>query len=322
MSTTTTTTTQTKTDKAKNKAENFVFDLIKTLEAGDVLTWRKTWKTFKNASDFCNAEYKNPYSGGNILQVFFDMLENGYADSRYLTYNQIIKIATKNKIVGFKDKEATKKFINLVYCTPRFVEVENPDTKQKERKVIGMFWNYTANLYNIELTNLADLFPKETKETREVVLSQRENESIAALNASHLARYNEQNQDRAFYVPAFDHIVVPQLVQFNTNRDFIATLAHEQAHATGHKTRLGRNFDQRYYAFEELVAELASFMFLAHFDLDAFELNSKAYIINWAKRIRTENTSDQIFKAFGAAHKAYHYMITGEKLTSTKQESE
>jgi antirestriction protein ArdC len=52
------------------------------------------------------------------------------------------------------------------------------------------------------------------------------------------------------------------MAAFNSANGYHSTLLHESVHATGHKSRLDRDFSKRFgdesYAFEELVAELGS----------------------------------------------------------------
>lgn len=300
----------------KERASQFIDRLLDHLQNGDILTWKKTWKSFSKASAFCNAVHKNCYRGSNVLRVYLDCVINGYSDTRYLTYNQILKIAKENGRKGFLTKENCKRYINLYFCFPRFVKETDPNTGQETDKFIGMYWSQTENLFNLDLTDLGDLFPIETQpEVPTNPLTEREQHALAILNAPYLAPYTESDQDRAFYVPALDTIMVPQMGQFNTNPDFLGTLAHEQAHATGHKSRCNRNMTGekggKQYAKEELIAELTAFMFGANFDIE-LEDNSMAYVLGWLKRVRDENSTDVIFQALGHAHKAFEYIMTGQ----------
>jgi antirestriction protein ArdC len=69
--------------------------------------------------------------------------------------------------------------------------------------------------------------------------------------------------DPAFYRPSTDDIVMPRRWRFrdtssgDATQNHYATLLHECVHGTGHKSRLDRDFTQRFSdAFEELVAEI------------------------------------------------------------------
>lgn len=49
-----------------------------------------------------------------------------------------------------------------------------------------------------------------------------------------------KEQDRAYYSSSEEKIVVPLKRQFKDGESFYATLFHEMAHSTGHKSRLDR----------------------------------------------------------------------------------
>jgi antirestriction protein ArdC len=79
---------------------------------------------------------------------------------------------------------------------------------------------------------------------------------------------------------------MPPMAAFNSANGYHSTLLHESVHATGHKSRLDRDFSKRFgdesYAFEELVAELGSAMLCAHCGIDGeMQENHVAYIANW-----------------------------------------
>jgi antirestriction protein ArdC len=78
--------------------------------------------------------------------------------------------------------------------------------------------------------------------------------------------------DSAFYSPTRDFISMPPMAAFNSANGYHSTLLHESVHATGHKSRLDRDFSKRFgseaYAFEELVAELGSAMLCAYCGID------------------------------------------------------
>jgi antirestriction protein ArdC len=64
--------------------------------------------------------------------------------------------------------------------------------------------------------------------------------------------------DRAFYVPAHDYVQVPPPQAYFEPINWHRTALHEMGHATGHSSRLNRDFSGSFgskkYAFEELIA--------------------------------------------------------------------
>ena len=92
------------------------------------------------------------------------------------------------------------------------------------------------------------------------------------------------------------------------------------AHATGHKNRLDRfaKFqDRKAYAFEELVAEIASCMLAAELGFKPDFGQSAAYVENWLKALNDDKGF--IFKAASEAQKAVDCIKSD--LSETKAEA-
>ena len=98
---------------------------------------------------------------------------------------------------------------------------------------------------------------------------------------------------KAFYVPAKDKVVLPQVEAFHSPEGYYATALHELTHATGHEGRCDRNLRGRFgdddYAFEELVAEMGS-AFLCHELGVTNEMREDhvQYLASWARQIRED----------------------------------
>jgi antirestriction protein ArdC len=112
--------------------------------------------------------------------------------------------------------------------------------------------------------------------------------------------------DRAFYNSGADRITMPCRAQFATAEGLYATWAHEQAHSTGHSSRLNRKLgsgmDSPDYAREELVAELAAFLICNRLEISSSTENHAAYLGHWARAL--EEGPRVLFKALGDASKA------------------
>lgn len=121
-------------------------------------------------------------------------------------------------------------------------------------------------------------------------------------------------QDRAFYRPSEDKIVLPTRAQFHSTGEYYATAFHEATHSTGHPSRLNRldkqaHFGNEEYSKEELVAEIGSAMLIARSGLESeggFN-NSVAYIQSWLKALK--NDKRMIVSAAGKAEKAANYIL-------------
>ncbi len=119
--------------------------------------------------------------------------------------------------------------------------------------------------------------------------------------------------DRACYVPSLDRIHMPKLARFESAGTFLATLAHEMAHATKAPHRLDRSFGpssfgNEFYAREECVAELTSALLGQRlgFCADHFE-NHAAYIGSWFRILRGDTRF--LFTAAAHAQRAMDYLV-------------
>ena len=118
----------------------------------------------------------------------------------------------------------------------------------------------------------------------------------------------------ACYSPLGDCISMPPIGSFESSLAFYATWAHEQAHSTGHKSRLNRRMEGTYgsasYAREELVAELASILIGCRLNIGCDIQNHASYLKHWAAKLR-EDGAKSLLKAISEARRAAD-LITGE----------
>jgi antirestriction protein ArdC len=119
-------------------------------------------------------------------------------------------------------------------------------------------------------------------------------------------RLNRQVQDRAYYSPASDLIVLPVSGQFDSAEAEAETLAHEVTHSTGHPSRLARLEkgwqEQQDYAFEELVAEIGAATLMQQYGIEPNVPQMADYVRGWLTAL--ENDHSLIRKAAGKAAKA------------------
>lgn len=95
---------------------------------------------------------------------------------------------------------------------------------------------------------------------------------------------------RACYSPSLDQIRMPSPEAFTSREAFCATWAHEQAHSTGHSSRLARPMGGAHgsqaYAREELVAELAAVLISYRLQIGCQLESHAAYLKEWAQVLR------------------------------------
>ena len=125
-----------------------------------------------------------------------------------------------------------------------------------------------------------------------------------------------EHSGKAYYSPAQDTIVVPEISQFDELPEFYSTLFHEAVHSTGHPKRLNRitdtaPFGSESYSKEELVAELGAAYLVnaAGLEVSSSLQNSAAYIQGWLSAL--QNDKRFIVSAAGKAEHAVR-MILGD----------
>lgn len=121
------------------------------------------------------------------------------------------------------------------------------------------------------------------------------------------------------YSPAADEVKMPGVKYFKTIEGYYATLFHELAHSTGHKSRLDRPLGGRFgdgkYSREELVAEMtAAYLCGQAGIIDDTLDNSASYIKSWLAALRNDNRL--LITAAGQAQKAADYILGRHAATS------
>ena len=123
---------------------------------------------------------------------------------------------------------------------------------------------------------------------------------------------------KAFYTPALDSVQLPNKANFKATKTstaaecYYSTAFHEIGHATGHKSRLNRDLNNRFgdqaYAAEELIAELcAAYMCQTTGVSQSVRADHSQYIKSWLKVLK--NDKNAIFTASSAAQKAADWII-------------
>ena len=116
--------------------------------------------------------------------------------------------------------------------------------------------------------------------------------------------------DRAFYAPTENFVQVPPPAAFFEPINWHRTALHELAHASGHASRLNRDlsgrFGSRKYAFEELIAEIASAFSCAALGIVP-TVRHADYIGAWLDVLREDNRA--IVRAASQASRVADYLL-------------
>lgn len=116
--------------------------------------------------------------------------------------------------------------------------------------------------------------------------------------------------DRAYYSTVGDFVQVPPPQAYFEPVNWHRTALHEMGHASGAGHRLNRDlsgsFGSKKYAFEELVAEIASAFTCAALGIVP-TVRHADYICSWLTVLKEDDRA--IFRAAGAASKAADYLL-------------
>jgi antirestriction protein ArdC len=267
--------------------------ILAELEKG-IIPWKKDWKGGE-AMRARNFVTNRPYNGINA--ILLSILP--YSCPFFATFRQIQE---KGGIV-----KAGEKSHLVVYWN--FSKVKDKETG--EEKAIPFLKYY--RVFNLEQTSIEYTLPKVDEKTFKPI------ESAEKIFTDYATRENIPiiyGGERAFYSSASDNIHLPRKEVFETSEGFYATAFHEEAHSTGHKSRLNREeinkiaaFGDCEYSKEELIAELGASFLCANCGIDNSNIvkNSVAYIGGWIKALR--NDKRLIVMASGKAAKAANYIL-------------
>ena len=272
--------------------------IIAQLEAGTV-PWHKPWK---GSSGAISRSTGKPYSVLNQLLLPYE--------GEYVTFRQAAE-------EGHPVKKGEK--ASAVYFF-KFIETEDKDTGEK--KTIPLLKYYSVfhisqcpgmkPKFTVSEGQQSDLQPDEWAEQ---ILQEYVVRSGVTLK--------RQQSNRAYYSPALDEIVVPEISQFTEKAEFYSTAYHEAVHSTGHQSRLNRitdiaRFGSDSYSKEECVAELgASYLVnAAGLETSSSFGNSASYISGWLSELKGDKHF--IISAAGQAEKAVRLILgeNGDEITN------
>jgi antirestriction protein ArdC len=290
--------------------------VIKGLETKG-LQWFKSWKNASGNTEFpINRQTGKAYNGINVFLLNALMLENEYSHNEWMTYKQaealggnVIKGSKSAEVfyyhVSFKDTDTNKYYANEQKLRE---DGKTPQDKNIE-KIFALKMYRVFNLAQTE--GIEPRTQPSVEPTKSVTPIESAEAIIKGFKDKPIIKNLEQ--DRAYYSPMQDLIVMPTMAQFNKEDNYYKTLFHEMIHSTGHESRVGRKLegfhaDSNSYSFEELIAEIGSMYLTSIANLDTATDNSQAYINGWIKYLKGER-KDIIVRAMTQSKKAVEYII-------------
>lgn len=272
--------------------KKIVDKIIANMEKGYVFS---EWSWDRNAFLPQNAVTGIKYQGINKLNLSFASIENGYEDPRWLTFKKIqelgLKLSNQAKGKGVLCEkwiwETKVKVIDEETKEPILDEEGNEkyEMVKLKRPKISYFYLFNASL-------IEGIEPYKSEETQ---LKQSEILKVAdTFIKSSECPIEEKFQEKAFYNPINDEIILPPRKFFKSDEAFLGTLLHEMSHSTGYETRLARDIRNKFgteeYAIEELTAELSCVFLEAELglEIDFSRQDHINYFSSWIKALKDD----------------------------------
>lgn len=265
-----------------NVYEQVTDNIVAMMEQGDVPPWRKDW-TGGSIQIPHNGVTKHIYQGINVWNLTLMGMFKGYSSNEWATYKQW-------QSAGGQVRKGERSTVAVFF---------KPITKIDDSGEENSF--NVARSFSVFNRDQVDGLEAPVTPSNERCI---ENEGLVLEmpNALNIA----VKEGQPSYSPTLDIIRMPKAETFTSLEGYYATMAHECSHATGHESRLNRNFGKRFgddeYAMEELVAELSAAYLCAKEGIP-YELEQHAsYLSNWIARLKKDPRA--IFNVAAAAQRA------------------
>ena len=290
--------TDNKKPHRKNIADEYAAEIIRQLKEG-AAPWQKPWKAGEFIMPF-NPTRNTNYRGINVAML----AGNGYADPRWMTFNQ-----AKEKNLKVKKGSKSQRVVFWQWQNRQTIlddkgqpVVDSDGQEVKETVDLSRPRLYVYNVFN------ASQLRNEKGEDLELFKAKEPewnpNERAEAILRNSGADISHDQLDRAFYRIAEDGIHLPPRANFPDEGHYYSTALHELCHWTGHESRMNREFGAKgteQYAKEELRAEIASWMICQELGLPYDPGQHVAYVDSWIKAL--EEDPYEIMRACQVAEK-------------------
>jgi antirestriction protein ArdC len=272
--------------------------IVAALEQG-VAPWRRPWDPEKSVGPLSpiNAATGRRYRGINVLLLCMSQFSFASGDPRFCSYKQA-------KDRGWQVRAGEKGTTIYFYKQLQVEDRDAPTDGEDHTRNIPLLRSFTV--FN---GSQIDGIPEFVAPTVEQAPWRRfDAADIVMRNSGAVVRVGG---DRAFYSPSTDHIQLPIETSFRSPVAFAAVQMHELCHFSGARNRLNRDLSGRFgsakYAFEELVADIASCLVNTELGLPTDIENHASYVSFWLERLKSDKR--EIFRAAAAAQKAADYCL-------------
>lgn len=272
--------------------ETVTNSIIKAIEEGTA-PWRSPWTGSQTGVAFPLRSTGEQYRGINILLLWCAAQKNNYVSAHWFTYKQAADL-------GAQVRKGEKSSTVVKYGT---FDKENEQGEEAKIPYTKAYRVFNAD----QIDGLPDQFYIQPEPPRDLgTIADGELDLFFGCVGVPI---DTTKEPRAFYSLTTDRIHMPPIATFYEAADYYGVLAHESAHATGHKNRLDRfkKFQNRKaYAFEELIAEIASSILGAEMGFRPDFGQSASYVEGWLNALNDDKS--MIFRAASEAQKAVDYI--------------
>lgn len=274
--------------------------IIAELEAGRV-PWVQPWGTSAAKAPLGlpkNASSDRQYSGINVLLLWGAVIERGFSGQSWLTFRQALSFGGNVR----KGERGT----TVVYADRFVPEDEKRRARETGEDAQGIPFLKRFTVFN---TDQCENLPEDVATAAPPVPTGLIEPSVESLIEATGIDFRIGG-NRAFYAPAHDYVQVPPPQAYFDPINWHRTALHELGHATGHVSRLGRDFSGSFgtkkYAFEELIAEINAAFCCASLGI-APTIRHADYIGSWLDVLREDNRA--IVRAASQAGKAADWLL-------------
>lgn len=277
---------------------NIFNNIVKGLQVGSgdfVSEWMESYQLFNHYNARTHREYRSLFSWMvlSMLSQFYGYKSNFWATKKDW------------KRLGCELKENAR--CGFVF---QYFQVNERDSYNDEFVYNNVgFGRKVSIVYNSEEVCGGDLFDINSKKIADLNALEKVLEDLA-VNIVH------SHDAVAFYHPLDDTITMPSKELFKgkkSAKSYYATLLHELIHWTSHENRcnrkLGIDFNDEDYVFEELVAEIGSAFLCSRFGISKnVRKKSIEYISSWLNVKHDDSWISKLERAAFLANRASNFI--------------
>jgi antirestriction protein ArdC len=296
-----------KTPVVKADPYQRVTDLvIRALEQGTPV-WRKPWQGGSAPVLAAPRRHEGtPYQGINVLILWIEAEIRGFTNNVWMTYKQ-----AESYGAHVRKGETSTKVVKALKFQPDDKTTGKPAV-DKDGKPLLISTLKEYSVFNVEqIDGLPGRFYKKAEPVKPVAQIQFERIARAETYFSKINIRCVEGGNTASFSPSRNLVSLPKFEQFKSAESYYSTKGHEYIHATGHETRLKREFGQRFgdnsYAFEELVAELGTTFLCTDLELPInIREDHASYLAHWLQILKADKRA--IFTAATKAKEAVLFL--------------